>query len=90
MNTRINLRPVGRIDYLCTSGSVGERLYFYNADDFVNAVMEDNYFGVPMIVNVFRDNNNKTIPLDFVEDFDPPPQGFKTIEYIEGEDENDE
>jgi len=86
MITKTNLRPVGRIDYLSTSGSVGESLYFYNADDFVSAVMEDNYFGVPMIVNVFRDDKNKTI----VEDFDPPPQGFKIIEYIEGEDENDE
>ena len=52
--------------------------------------MEDNYFGVPMIVNVFRDDKNKTIPLDFVKDFNPPPQGFKIIDYIEGEDENDE
>lgn len=90
MTTKINLRPVGRMDYLSTSGSVGERFYFYNADDFVSAVMEDNYFGVPMIVNVFRDDKNKTIALDFVKDFDPSPQGFKIIEYIEGEDENDE
>ena len=90
MITKTNIRPVGRIDYLGTSGSVGESLYFYNADDFVSAVMEDNYFGVPMVVNVFRDDKNETIPLDFVKDFDPPPQGFKIIDYIEGEDENDE
>lgn len=43
-----------------------------------------------MIVNVFRDDKNKTIPLDFVENFDLPSQSLKIIEYIEGEDENDE
>ena len=82
MIIKTNIRPVGRIDYLGTSGSVCESLYFYNADDFVDAVMEDNYFCVPMIVNVFCDDKNKTIPLDFVEDFDPPPQGFNIIDYV--------
>ena len=79
MDTKI--RPVGRIDYLDTKGNVGERFYCFNEDDFLRTVKEDNYHGVPMVVNVYSDKNGKTIPLDFVLDFDPPVQGFHIIDY---------
>ena len=75
------IRPVGRIDYLDTKGNVGERFYCFNEEDFLRTVKEDNYHGVPMVVNVYSDKNGKTIPLDFVLDFDPPVQGFHIIKY---------
>ena len=79
MDTKI--RPVGRIDYLGLNGEVGERFYCFNEEDFLRTVKEDNWCGVPMIVNVYSDKNGKTIPLDFVLDFDPPVQGFHIIKY---------
>ena len=44
---------------------------YYSEEDFLKTVMEENYYGVPMVVNVFRDEDGQTIPLDFVQDFDP-------------------
>ena len=71
-------RPVGRIDYLDMRGRVGEHCYYYTEKEFLDRVMEANYYGANMVVNVFKDQNGNTIPLDFVTDFDPPPAGFKS------------
>lgn len=81
--------PIARIDYLHTDGSIGESCHFYNESEFLARVKEDNYYGTPMVVNVFRDENGETIPLDFVEDFDPPPQGFNIIDFTEENDMNE-
>ena len=75
------LRPVGRIDFLDTKGQTGESCYYYSEEDFLKTVKKENYYGVPMVVNVFRDEDGQTIPLDFVQDFDPLPQGFKILDY---------
>lgn len=83
---KFDLRPVGRIDFLGTDGQVGESCYYYTEDDFLKTVEEQNYCGVPMSVNVFRNKDGNTIPLDFVKDFDPLPQGFEVLDYKEGED----
>lgn len=82
-------RPVGRIDFLDTKGQTGESCYYYSEKDFLKTFKEENYYGVPMVVNVFRGEDGQTIPLDFVQDFDPLPQGFKILDYKEGEDMND-
>lgn len=74
-------RPVGRIDYLDTKGSVSDRYYCFDEEHFLKTVKDDNYCGVPMGVNVHRDENGETIPLDFVLDFDPPVQGIHIIDY---------
>lgn len=81
MDSNKNKTPVGRIDFLSLNGTVEESVYYYSEKEFVKSVNEENYYGVPMIVNVFRDENGQTIPLDFVNDFDPLPQGFKIINY---------
>ena len=47
-------RPVGRIDFLDTKGQTGESCYYYSEEDFLKTVKEENYYGVPMVVNVFR------------------------------------
>lgn len=86
---RIYCRDNKRTDADMLSRELVEETLYESTNSY-NTVMEDNYFGIPMIVNVFRDDKNKTLPLDFVKDFDPPSQGFKIIEYIEGEDENEE
>ena len=79
-------RPVGRIDYLDMKGKVAEKCYYYTEKEFLDRVMEANYYGANMVVNVFKDQNGNTISLDFVTDFDPPPAGFKILDYLEGHD----
>lgn len=84
MDTYISsVRPVGRIDYLHTNGSVGESLYYYNEDDFLKRVKEDNYYGTPMVLYIYRDDRGKTIPLDFVKKLDPYPQGLHIIDFVD-------
>ncbi len=78
------IKPVGRIDYLGSNGKIGERFYSFNEEDFLKTVKNDNYYGVPMVINVYRDENGKTIPLDFLLSIDPPVQGFHILDY-EGE-----
>ena len=77
--------PVGKIDFLDTNGEVGETCYYYTEEEFLKSVKHKNYYGAPMVVTVFRDENGQTIPLDFMKDFDPYPQGFHIIDYEEGD-----
>ena len=81
--------PVGKIDFLDTNGEVGETCYYYTEEEFLKSVKHENYYGAPMVVTVFRDDNGQTIPLDFMKDFDPYPQGFHIIDYEEGENLNE-
>jgi len=81
MNKRNQNRPIARIDYLSSAGMVGERYYYYEYTAFINRVKEDNYYGTPMEIIVFRDEHGKTIPLDFMMELDPLPQGFYIEDY---------
>ena len=83
------VRPVGRIDYLSLSGKVCESCYYYSEAEFVKEVLQENDYGAPMVVNVFRDEQGGTIPLGFTSQFDPPPAGFRILDYQEGEDMNE-
>ena len=83
MNQGNQNRPIARIDYLSSAGMVGERCYHYDYEEFLHRVKEDNYYGTPMEITVFRDEHGKTIPLDFMMELDPLPQGFHIEEYRE-------
>ena len=74
-------RPIARIDYLSSSGMIGDHCYHYNYDEFLKCVREDNYYGTPMVITVIRDEHGKTIPLDFMMELDPLPQGFRIEDY---------
>lgn len=71
-----NLTPVARIDYLGADGNVGETVEYTGASEFEKAFKEENYFGSPMTVVVYRQADGSTIPHDFVFESDPPIQGF--------------
>ena len=81
MNQGNQNRPIARIDYLSSAGMVGERCYHYDYEEFLSRVKEDNYYGTPMEITVFRDEHGKTIPLDFMMELDPLPQGFQIEDY---------
>ena len=70
------MTPIARIDYLSSSGQIGESLYFYNEDDFLKHLKEDNYYGTPMTVTLYRDSSGNTISTVFLMDMDPPIQEF--------------
>ncbi len=73
------MKHVARIDYLFSNGWVGESLYFYHEDDFLKRIKEDNYYGTPMTVTLYRDSSGKIISTEFLRDMDPPLQGFCVI-----------
>jgi hypothetical protein len=83
------VRPVGRIDYLSPRGKICESCYFYSDAEFVDQVLQDSNYGVPMVVNVFRDKDGSTISLGFTSRLNSLPAGFKIINYVEGEEMNE-
>ena len=77
------MMPIAQIDYLSSNGQFGESLYFYNEDDFLKRLKEDNYYGSPMTVTLYQDGNGNTISTAFLLDMDPPIQGFSIENYYE-------
>ena len=73
--------PVARIDYLYGKGRIGESVEYTDAADFIRDVKEQNEYGVPMALVLYADAKGETIPRDFLQDMDPPPQGV-TVSYM--------
>lgn len=69
--------PVARLDFLATDGSVGDSMEYYSEEEFLLEVNDHNYYGVPMIIVLYRGQDGKTIPRTFIKDLDPLPQGFR-------------
>ena len=72
--------PVGRIEFLGSNGAVGETMEYIDEAEFLRAVFEENRYGTPMVIKVYRHEDGSAIPTDFVENLDPPPQGFEIID----------
>ena len=68
--------PVGRIEYLGSNGQVGETVEYTDADHFERDIKDENYYGTPMSVVVYRNADGSTIPYSFISECDPPLQGF--------------
>ena len=68
--------PVGRIEYLGSNGEVGETVEYTDADRFERDIKDENYYGTPMSVVVYRNADGNTIPYAFISECDPPLQGF--------------
>ena len=76
----IESKPIGRIDYLGTDGKVGESIEYTSPYSFEKDIKEENYYGVPMTIVLYKDKDGRTIPNDFVTRLDPPPKGFEIID----------
>ena len=68
--------PVGRIEYLGSNGEVGETVEYTDAERFERDIKDENYYGTPMSVVVYRNADGSTIPYNFISECDPPLQGF--------------
>ncbi len=75
----VESKPVGRIDYLHTDGKVRESIEYTSEYQFVKDIKDENYYGTPMSVVVYADKDGNTISRDFINELDPPPQGFEVI-----------
>ena len=73
-------KPIGRIDYLHTDGRVRESIEYTSPYSFEKDIREENYYGVPMSIVLYKDKDGSTIPHGFIAQLDPPPQGFQIID----------
>lgn len=76
----IESKPIGRIDYLSTDGKVGESIEYTSPYSFEKDIKEENYYGVPMSIVLYKDKDGNTIPHSFITQLDPPPKGFEIID----------
>ena len=76
----IESKPIGRIDYLGTDGKVGESIEYTSPYSFEKDIKEENYYGVPMTIVLYKDKDGNTIPHGFIAQLDPPPKGFEIID----------
>lgn len=69
--------PVGRIDYYGFSGKIGESIEYSNEADFIAAIKQDNYCGVPIGIVVYSDPvTGKHMDTSWRLELDPPPLDF--------------
>lgn len=73
--------PVGRIEYLGSNGKVGESIEYTSEYQLTKDIKEENYYGSPMNIVLYRDKDGKTIPQDFLSELDPPVQGVRIEDF---------
>lgn len=78
----VESQPVGRIDYLGTNGTVGESIEYTSEYQFLKDIKEENFYGSPMSIVLYRNRNGETISQDFLSQLDPPPQGFQVEDFV--------
>ena len=76
----VESKPIGRIDYLGTDGKVGESIEYTSPYSFEKDIKEENYYGVPMSIVLYKDKDGNTIPHSFITQLDPPPKSFEIID----------
>ena len=76
----VQSKPIGRIDYLHTDGRVRESIEYTSPYQFEKDIKEENYYGVPMKIVLYKDKYGATIPQDLISQLDPPPQGVEIID----------
>ena len=76
----VESKPIGRIDYLHTDGTVRESIEYTSEYQFVKDIKEENYYGVPMRLAIYKDKDGNTIPLDFIKSLDPPVEGVDIVD----------
>ena len=88
----VESKPVGKIDYLNSDGTVRESIEYTSEYRFVNDIKKENFFGEPMSVHVYSDKVGNSISTDFVKILANDLKGFEVIPspYLEEEPINDE
>ena len=76
----VESKPIGRIEYLGSNGKVGESIEYTSPYSFEKDIKEENYYGVPMNIVLYKDRDGNTIPHSFLSELDPPVQGLEIID----------
>ena len=76
----VQSKPVGRIDYLHTDGTVRESVEYTSPYQLEKDIKEENYYGVPFTVVFYKDKDGNTIPQNFISELDPQPKGVEIID----------
>lgn len=76
----VESKPIGRIEYLHTDGSVRESIEYTSPYQFEEDIKEEKHYGVPMVIVFYKDKDGKSIPDNFLSSLNPPPQGIKYID----------
>ena len=76
----VQSKPVGRIDYLHTDGTVRESVEYTSPYQLEKDIKEENYYGVPFTVVFYKDKDGNTVPQDFIGSLDPQPKGVEIID----------
>ena len=50
---------------------------YHSETDFLKALKEELYYGVPLTIVLYRDENGKTLSKSFLEDLDTLPKGLR-------------
>ena len=88
----VESKPIGKIDYLNSDGTVRESIEYTSEYRFVNDIKEENFFDEPMSVYVYSDKDGNSISTDFIKNLANNLKGFEVIPspYLEEEPINDE
>ena len=88
----VESKPVGKIDYLNSDGTVRESIEYTSEYRFVNDIKEENFFDEPMSVYVYSDKDGNSISTDFIKNLANDLKGFEVIPspYLEEEPINNE
>ena len=88
----VESKPIGKIDYLNSDGTVRESIEYTSEYRFVNDIKEENFFDEPMSVYVYSDKDGNSISTDFVKNLAKDLKGFEVIPspYFDEEPINDE
>lgn len=76
----VESQPVGRIDYIGTNGAVDESFEYTSEYQFLKDIKEENFYGSPMRIVLYRNGSGETISQDFLSQLEPPPQGFEIVD----------
>ena len=71
------IAPIARLDFLDSAGNVREYEEYFCEEDFLKALSNELYYGVPLVVVLYRDEKGKTISRNFLENLDTLPQGLR-------------
>lgn len=63
---------MGRLEFFGSNGEVGDSVEYDDEERMVAAILDENYYGIPMNVVLYRDESGKTIDQGFVAKLDPP------------------
>ena len=68
----VESKPIGRIEYLHTDGRVRESIEYTSPYQLEKDIKEENHYGVPLSVVLYRQADGSVILHDYIAECEPP------------------